>query len=630
MRNNESGFALITVFLLITVLTALAGSYLVMTRSEILLARSSKESSSGFNAAEAGLNLRAGFVKRILDNFDDPTGISPTSVEDCDNGTLGSGDYQCQTYDLNKGFKAVTFVTQEASNPLTMVVPPGLPFQGLNAIENRYTVHSVGRGVKNNNQALLGLTFRARSVPLFQFAIFFEEDLEFFNGNTMIVDGPVHGNSDIYLASQDGDGSLSFNKQLTTANDIYRGRKNVDTCSGYTSTVRAYKNTPSYVNFSDCSSSTTRYKVEDVSAWEDKVLHSIGQVKVPEMADIDAFSDGPYWQKADLRLVLKLNSSGQSDTSFSTTGVVVMNADNSIDTAATLNLNACSGLVNSKSIGSTGDGSSGNNLRLFREKAYADSVGSAVSNYERTLEIDTRNLLDCLDDYPSIIDSKPLNESSNGGLVFFFTIDGNLSASSHNNYSVRIRNSARLRATSSGAPLPLGLTVVSDQRIVIWGDYNSNVTDWISASIISDSLYLLSNSWQDSDSEISKTEDRIGNATTVRAAVLTGIARTGGENGVGGQDKGESTNGGGVINIFRFNEWFRDEASGGDVDFVYDGSMVSLGAPRRSQSLQVNSVYSAPNRTWSYDERFNIVAQLPPLTPRFTYLTQDLFTRDYE
>ena len=39
--------------------------------------------------------------------------------------------------------------------------------------------------------------------------------------------------------------------------------------------------------------------------------------------------------------------------------------------------------------------------------------------------------------------------------------------------------------------------------------------------------------------------------------------------------------------------------------------------------------YSAPNRIWQYDERFNDPDQLPPLTPIFVYLRQELFLRDY-
>jgi hypothetical protein len=122
---------------------------------------------------------------------------------------------------------------------------------------------------------------------------------------------------------------------------------------------------------------------------------------------------------------------------------------------------------------------------------------------------------------------------------------------------------------------------------------------------------------------------RDGSATTVYAAVISGIRRTGDENGEGGQDLGANSNGGGAINIFRFNEWFREGSS--IPDFTYVGSLVSLGPPRRSTSTWGPfTYYSAPNREWSYEIRFNDASLLPPMTPTFVYLRQELFVRDYE
>ncbi|MCB0311638.1 MAG: hypothetical protein KDD42_10415, partial [Bdellovibrionales bacterium] len=90
------------------------------------------------------------------------------------------------------------------------------------------------------------------------------------------------------------------------------------------------------------------------------------------------------------------------------------------------------------------------------------------------------------------------------------------------------------------------------------------------------------------------------------------------------------SNGGGAINVFRFNEWFR-VGSSTIPDFTYVGSIVSLGQPRKSNSTWGPfTYYSAPNRVWSFEERFNDGNQLPPMTPIFVYLRQELFVRDYQ
>src|SRR5690606_11478762 len=124
-------------------------------------------------------------IRRIFIDYDKPEGESPAGILDCDNGVLGAGDYQCQTYTFGNGHSAVTYVTEDIGNPLERTIPPGESFAGLNSLEYRYTVTSVGRNSLASNEAILELTFMSRVVPLFQFAVFFQDDLEFFNGAEM-------------------------------------------------------------------------------------------------------------------------------------------------------------------------------------------------------------------------------------------------------------------------------------------------------------------------------------------------------------------------------------------------------------------------------------------------------------
>ncbi len=628
-RFRQSGLALISSLMLLTLLATLFGAYFLLTQTEIRMAKSSKDSQSGFNAAEAGLNLRAEEIRAIFKDYARPTGTAPTGTTKCESSNLGSGDFACETYNFSTGHHAVTYVTENTGNPLQRVIPPGEIFAGLSAQEYRYTVRSIGRNKSNSNEAILDLAFFSRLIPLFQFAAFFQEDLEIFNGATMTVDGRIHTNGDFYLGTQT-DGTTNLTGQVSVAGDLYRGLKSVSSCSGYTGTAKISdtpdKDAPNYIAAQTCSSS--RFKITDVRSWKDNVDITMDPVEVPGPSIMDSFSYGDYWQKADLRLVLRLNSSGALVTTNSATGVEVVDKDGVNITAATtaLHSSTCTGLISkgssNYSVGSRGSEDS-SKLRLYREYQY----NSTTNNYQRTLEVDMRALLNCIKNYPVIMGGKLLSDSSEGGLVFYFAIDGPLSTAAHNNYSVRIRNAASLQSNVSGAPTVQGLTLVSDQGLVIWGNYNSS--GWVPAALMGDTLWLLSNSWADSDSALTDAYDRDGNATTVYAAVLSGIRRTGNANGTAGQDKGEDSNGGGLINVFRFNEWFR--TSGGTPDFTYVGSIVSLGPPRRSNSTWGPfTYYSAPNRLWSYETRFNDPDQLPPMTPTFVHLKQELFVRDYD
>lgn len=610
-------------------MASLFGAYTVLTRTELALVKTTRDSASGFNAAEAGLNLRAEEIRSVFLDFSFPEGSSPTSVLDCDAGTTGSGDYVCRDYNFGNSHSATTFIEEDPSNPEYTIIPPGEAFAGLNAQEYRYTVTSVGRNNQGSNEAILDLTFKSRVVPLFQFAIFFEEDLEFFNGATMTVDGPVHTNGDLYLAPQDG-GTTNYTGQVTLAGTFYRGQKSQSACTGYTGTARVEDPT-NYRTLPACSGS--RREITDVDDWNDNIILDVDRVSVPSPENMASFSDGEYWQRADTRIVLRLNGAGLPDTSNSSTGVEVVDTSGNNVPAATNALDDdsdCPGLVQTAgapglAVGTQGPGTGGDQLRLYREYQY-DSSGS---NLERTLEIDLRALLNCIHRNPVIMDGKLLSDETEQGLVFHFAIDGPDSADAHNNYSIRIRNGSRLQSSIGGAATVRGLTVVSDQNLIVWGDYNS--VGWEPAALMADTLYLLSNSWDDStDTYQADRYYRDGSATTVYAAVVSGIKRTGDINGPGGQDHGADTNGGGAINVFRFNEWFR-VGSSSIPDFTYVGSIVSLGAPRHSSSSWGPfTYYSAPNRVWSFDERFNDAEQLPPMTPAFIYLRQELFVRNYE
>jgi hypothetical protein len=208
---------------------------------------------------------------------------------------------------------------------------------------------------------------------------------------------------------------------------------------------------------------------------------------------------------------------------------------------------------------------------------------------------------------------------------------------------VRIRNGASIRSSIDDAPRPRGLTIVSDQPVYIQGDFNKE--NWIPAAFLADAINILSNAWDRDDRGDDRSRlpvaQRQASETEVNAAFLAGTDTTGGVEGVGGQDRGQYN--GGLENYPRFHEAWQ-WGSGNDrtfVTFTYRGSFVSLGPSRRAGGrwcLRMNNcngyatfygTYDLPERRWSYDVRFS-QGQLPPLSPRFVYLKQERFLREFE
>ena len=69
-----------------------------------------------------------------------------------------------------------------------------------------------------------------RGAPLFAHAIFYNMDLEIFNGPNMTISGPVHTNGNLYLYPGNG-ATLTFTDQVTATGGIYHAKKPGDTSS---------------------------------------------------------------------------------------------------------------------------------------------------------------------------------------------------------------------------------------------------------------------------------------------------------------------------------------------------------------------------------------------------------------
>jgi len=115
---------------------------------------------------------------------------------------------------------------------------------------------------------------------------------------------------------------------------------------------------------------------------------------------------------------------------------------------------------------------------------------------------------------------------------------------------------------------------------------------------------------------------RDASATWINAAFLSGVDTT-------PLDGGDGNYNGGLENYPRFHENWTGVA------LNYQGSYVSLGTPEHVNGAWRGTgaaigIYNPPIRNWNFDAAFNNAANLPPLTPRFVYVQQVLFTEDFK
>jgi Tfp pilus assembly protein PilX len=184
-----------------------------------------------------------------------------------------------------------------------------------------------------------------------------------------------------------------------------------------------------------------------------------------------------------------------------------------------------------------------------------------------------------------------------------------------------------------------GFTIASENPVYVQGNYNSSAADpfWgtannvpptqtphSAASIIADSVTVLSNSWGDMNSLMFPTG--VGNRSTggdayYRMAVAGGknvpFPSPGWANAAGINDFGTD---GGLHNFLRYLENWNNTLH-------YDGSLVSMYYSEYATGTFkcCTTVYNPPTRNYYFDVLFLIPANLPPATPEF----QDINSLSY-
>ncbi|TFG53545.1 MAG: hypothetical protein E4H37_02850, partial [Gemmatimonadales bacterium] len=94
------------------------------------------------------------------------------------------------------------------------------PFAGLYALTQFIDIFSEVRDPIDNSAAAI-VTAKAQSIPIFQFGVFYEKDLEITNGPPLEFIGWVHSNGNIYLSSS----NAWYREVITTPNKVFHDRK---------------------------------------------------------------------------------------------------------------------------------------------------------------------------------------------------------------------------------------------------------------------------------------------------------------------------------------------------------------------------------------------------------------------
>ncbi len=435
------------------------------------------------------------------------------------------------------------------------------------------TADIIATGVGTPVVAKVRRIFEKEILSPWDYAIFYDGDLEIHPGPQQTITGWVHTNGALYT----GHSSLTFGSRVTNVRGWTVGFMPLD--------GQHPNETPQspYYQADIPPAKDTNHQPFGIDPWavfaarrsdgsNDGWLELIKRpVPLGSGYKADPKSDARYFNQADIRIL--------------------------VDSANTITMTAMDGsVINSSSSSSSKNGKL---YAAFQNAVLVDtnsSGGSIMDNREggrvRVVTLDVSKIA-------TAVNSGAL---SFNGIVYIADTSAGIDGAGPRR-GVRVKN-------ASIVPQNLGLAIVSENPVYIQGNVNTGSANPPSNAsndptqptssgyarepvlIAGDSINILSNAWNDSNTTLAT---RTASHTTINAALLGGIVPTG---SVGNNYSG------GAENFPRFLE------SWTGINLTYYGSIVCLYDSQQAKGVWGQSnVYNAPTRRWYFD---TLLRQRPP------------------
>jgi hypothetical protein len=138
--------------------------------------------------------------------------------------TVADGTYWTN-YQFSGGHTINQVIVTNTATSQTIVM--GAPYTGLSLVANTYEIIANAQNTTSQYKIVstVGQQLNLGTIPLFQFAIFYQNDMEIAPGAAMTVSGAVHGNANIYLDPQNG---LTFSNNVSAVDQVYTNQSPQD------------------------------------------------------------------------------------------------------------------------------------------------------------------------------------------------------------------------------------------------------------------------------------------------------------------------------------------------------------------------------------------------------------------
>lgn len=599
IRASKHGSTLLVAVSLLAIITVLVGVALTATTHQGRFAKRDTDFTSAQAAADGALEYAYASWKEIIRG----NGLRPPT-----NTQVNATNLPPPTSALHAGFqsKGITFSNfgivnanqwgeTVDSSGTTITDPVGIGvtnvpgYPGWSGSASYYRAQVTASSPTFNQPVTADITryFQVTGVPILQAAIFFDYDIELHPGPPMTINGLVHTNGDLWVATGSPN-TLQFNSNVSYVGSYHEAYKtNVTYGGGTTSSSSA--NPPLWSDGLPSSTSTS-YPTQ-ASQVERLDPYGTEPAALFNTTDTNRNNDS-------MREIIEPPDTTQTDPP---------------EIAATR-------FYNQAGVRITIDRSLPNPNRILIRNGNNGSLPAATEAAIRgAINVNTTapmfDMREGENVYLANVDVKSLNTALAG---MGNTFNGVLYVQ---DVTTTGKNAIRLQ---NGSVLSNDLTIVSNNGVYVQGDFNtggavagihdpllvpsnfggnpSNADspvapgyDKKSCAIAADAVMILSNSWDDANAG-SDLKYRVASHTTVNAAIISGIVPTNYQN--------SGVYSGGPHNFPRFLETWSGK------DLTYWGSMVQLYFSQQFDGIfDTGNIYSPPGRRWNYDAQ---LAKRPP------------------
>lgn len=447
--KSESGFATLIAIMMVGMLTLLGLAALSTSDDEVNIAGNELQEMRAFYAAEAGLEAAGASLRAEFDS----TGAPPTHMPS-------------DELELNQCF--LTYRTADDGPARQQILSRGT-LSGLHALVKSFTVTSQAESKFNPGQITLRETFQVALIPIFQFAVFYNNDLEIAPGPAMTLAGRVHTNRNLYMQAG---ASLTMDSYVTAAGDIHHGPKGPGGVSGGDVLIKDLLGADQNMlrNGVWLDSDYGNWYDSSVARWQGTVrdqTHGQDQLNLP----LDDAAGDPH-------KLIEPSAGGNGD---------------SFEAKASLKF------IDRQAFQLVGG---------IWQNVTADMVAKGIISFNDDKFYDTREVtnVDVMNLDIDLMYTEGYGPAN--GVLYFSDQTSDFPA-------MRVMNSVELDE---------GLTIASENPVYTWGDFNK--TNKKPASIIADAITFLSDQWDDNKSAWSLATRNNPTHTTINASFITGNIET--------------------------------------------------------------------------------------------------------